>query len=471
MKYVHNQEKLKFIQEKRPNILTKLIYDSQTFCSTLRFSIKIINGNRTLEMLASLRSSSSFTRAFSRIDAGITQVAKDVMWIGVNDYDLREFHSMESPVGTSYNSYLLGNDTVVDSVKYTLSNQWIERLKTVGGDDLKGIKHIVMNHAEPDHSSGLPQLLAAAPHIELVCTQMNLNTLKKFYGNFAKKVRIVKSGEPFKVGGKELILQGVPMAHWPESAVTYWPERKILFSNDAFGQHIATTQRFLDEIDLSLYKREAKSYYANILMRHGRPVMNALKAAASLPGIDMILPSHGVGFRRPEDIKLGIELYTRWAQMKPLPKLTVLYDCNWFGTEKMAQAIAAGASHVNGVDIEMLHARRTHITRTASEVLDSAAIAVGSAVLHENVLPDLAMHIQYLRCLNIKNKAGAIFGTYGWSPKTLAKEIRSQLFLPTKVEEVAEPIVSQWHPSSDDLERCEELGKKLAEVALEKGSK
>lgn len=404
------------------------------------------------------------------MDAGITQVAKGVLWIGCNDWDLREFHSMESPVGTSYNSYVIeGTEpTVIDPVKAPFAEQWIDRLKSLYGDDLKGLKNIIVQHAEPDHTSALPTFMRRFPHVKLLCTKLNHKTMSRFYRTKDWNWQEVKLGQPIKLGDRTVVMAGVPMAHWPEQAVTYMPEEKILFSSDAFGQHIATTKRFVDEIDQGLFMSEAKSYFANILLRLQKPVLGALKTAASLPGLDMVLPSHGVGFRRPEDIAAGVKLYTDWANQKPSAKVTVMYDCNWFGTEKIAEAIASGASTVKDVDVNMFHVRKTHITKVATELVDTAALAVGSPVLHESILPDLALHMNYLRCLGIRDKAGLIFGTYGWSKPVVPKEIRNQLFTPTKTAEVAEPILANWNPDDSDLLRCEEAGKKLAEEAKSK---
>jgi len=39
------------------------------------------------------------------------------------------------------------------------------------------------------------------------------------------------------------------MLHWPDSMFTYVVEDKILMPNDAFGQHLASAQRFDDEVD------------------------------------------------------------------------------------------------------------------------------------------------------------------------------------------------------------------------------
>ena len=181
----------------------------------------------------------------------------------------------------------------------------------------------------------------------------------------------------------------------------------------------------------------------------------------------MVLPAHGVGYRRAEDILDAVKKYQKWASYKPDPKVSVLYDCNWFGTEKMATAIASGVGKVSGVQVDMFHVRRTHITRTATEVMDSAAVAIGSPVLHESILPDLACHLNYLRCLGIKNKVGGIFGTYGWQEKIVPNEIRNQLFTPNKIPEVCPPVMAHWGPKDEDLKKCEEMGKQLALKAIE----
>lgn len=401
------------------------------------------------------------------MDAGVTEVAKNIFWIGVNDWDLREFHSMHAPVGTSYNSYLIqcSKPTIIDAVKAPFYGTWVSRLQTMYGDDLRGISYIILQHAEPDHTSGITQFLKDFPHIQLLCTKQNFDTLSRFYNTKNWNYKLVKLGEPIQLGDKSVVMAGVPMAHWPEQAVTYVPDQRVLFTSDAFGQHIATSKRFVDEIDSGLYHNELKSYFGNILLRLRNPVLKAIKTAASLPGIDCILPAHGVGCRKPQDIAHVIKLYTDWANQKPEKKLTILYDCNWFGTERMAVAVAAGASKT-GVDVKMIHARRTHITNTVTEMVDSAGLAVGSSTLHEYILPDLACHLSYLKCEQIRNKVGGIFGTYGWNKNAVPKDIRQHLFTPTKVKEVANPVMAHWNPRQEDFEKCEELGQLLGKAVI-----
>ncbi len=74
---------------------------------------------------------------------------------------------------------------------------------------------------------------------------------------------------------------------------TYIPEDKLLLPNDAFGQHIASAERFDDQLDWGILKEEAAKYWANIVLPYSDQVKAALPAVASLE-FDMIGPSHGI---------------------------------------------------------------------------------------------------------------------------------------------------------------------------------
>ena len=94
----------------------------------------------------------------------------------------------------------------------------------------------------------------------------------------------------------------MPMVHWPDSMATYSEQDKILFSNDAFGQHYASEERYADEVGLDKILPEAAKYYANIVLPYGQPVLKALEAASALD-IESICTSHGLIWRRKEDIE------------------------------------------------------------------------------------------------------------------------------------------------------------------------
>lgn len=107
---------------------------------------------------------------------------------------------------------------------------------------------------------------------------------------------VVKEGDKISLGSRELTFVPMPMLHWPDNMVTYCTQDCILFSNDAFGQHYASSKRFDDEVDEYVLFYEAKKYFANILWPYARLIGGALKKASALD-IKMIAPAHGVIWR------------------------------------------------------------------------------------------------------------------------------------------------------------------------------
>jgi flavorubredoxin len=69
--------------------------------------------------------------------------------------------------------------------------------------------------------------------------------LRSYYGEDLR-VTSITDKPSLSLGGRTLSFVPVPMVHWPDSMVTYIPEEKLLLSNDAFGQHLATSKRFDD---------------------------------------------------------------------------------------------------------------------------------------------------------------------------------------------------------------------------------
>ena len=107
------------------------------------------------------------------------------------------------------------------------------------------------------------------------------------------------------------------MLHWPDSMFTYVKEAKTLLPNDAFGQHLATSRRFADEVDPGVLMEEASKYYANILMPFGGPIEKMLDKIGEMGlEIEAIGPSHGVIWRTAEDVARILEAYGRWSRFE-----------------------------------------------------------------------------------------------------------------------------------------------------------
>ena len=381
-------------------------------------------------------------------------------WVGYIDWTVRDFHGYKTESGSTYNAYLIRDEktAVIDAVKGPYVEKYLDHIRAL--TDLDKIDYIVCNHAEPDHSGGLPGFMAACPQAELICNAKCKTALELHYDTAAWKWKVVDDGDEVSLGKRTLTFINTPMVHWPESMFTYVPEDKLLFSMDAFGQHYASAYRFDDEEPLDVILQEAKAYYANIVMLYGRPIAQTMARAAEMD-IEMIAPSHGVIWR--SHIKEVFAAYQRYVVCKPRPKVLVVYASMWQSTEKMALAILEGAQECN-VEAQLYNVESTHMTRIATEALDCAAIAIGSPTLNNGIMPSLAGVLCYLKGLRPTHKKGFAFGSYGWSKRGGPTEVGAAIE-EMKIEIMRDPLRAQYVPTPEVLEECREAGRAMGRYA------
>ena len=97
-----------------------------------------------------------------------------------------------------------------------------------------------------------------------------------------------------------------------------------------------------------------------------------------------------------------------------------------------------------------------------TEIFKTKAVIVGSPTFNQGVLPTISPILEDLRGLRFQNKAGAAFGSYGWSGE--AVQLIEEHLGRCKIPVVAEGVRAKWQPKPDDLIRCTELGQKMARV-------
>ena len=389
-----------------------------------------------------------------------TRLTEGVSWVGYVDWNVRDFHGYVTERGSTYNAYLIEDEkvAVIDTVKGMYADAFLKRI--AAKVPLDKVDYIVCNHAEPDHSGGFPAAVAACPNAAVVCNEKCRKALSQHFDTTGWNFHVVKDGETLSLGSRTLQFFDTPLVHWPESMVTYLQEDKILFSMDAFGQHYATSYRFDDEVDLTEIMQQAKMYYANIVLPYERPVGNALERLGGLE-ISMIAPSHGIIWR--SHIAEILEAYTGWRVSKPVKKVIVAFSSMWDATRMMAKAIAEGAEEFD-VDVHLLDMAANNNTVFVTDVMDAAAIAIGSPTLNLGIMPRMASALTYLRGLKPKGKYGVAFGSYGWVPKGSDEIVEYMKAM--NMEIIGEPIACQFSPKEDVLERCRQAGRQLAEIAL-----
>jgi flavorubredoxin len=390
-----------------------------------------------------------------------TTLTENINWVGHVDWPVRDFHSFDTDRGATYNAYLIRDEktTLIDTVKWGFEADLKSKIEAL--TDPEKVAYVVCNHAEPDHSGSLPGILKFLPNATLLCDEKCKKILSRHYDISDWKIQLVSTGDEVSIGQRTLHFIETPMVHWPESMFTYVPEDKILFSMDAFGQHYATSQRFDDEVPLFEVIKEAKTYYANIIMPYGKMVAKTLDKVADLD-IEMIAPSHGLIWRTHLD-KI-VRAYKDWMVCQPSRKVLVMYDTMWEGVGKMAEAIHGGAAQ-EGIDAQLIHIRRTNLTNIATEVMDAAAVAFGSSTLNQHLMPMAGAVLTYLKGLRPVNKAGFAFGSYGWSGGG-AEDVDSYL-KEMKWDILRDPITSRYRPTNELLEECRQAGMMLADKARE----
>ena len=382
-----------------------------------------------------------------------------VNWVGVVDWNIRDFHGYITSRGSTYNAYLISDEKIalIDTVKHAFSNELIENISEL--TSLEKIDYIIVNHVEMDHSSSLPIIAKLAKNAKIISSQRGKDALIEHYGADFNVVETVKSGDELKLGKRTLRFIEAPMLHWPDSMFTYIVEDKILMPNDAFGQHFAGSGRFDDEVDECELMEEAKTYYANILMPFAPLITRKIQEIVQMGiPIDIIAPSHGIIWRK--DPSKIINAYLNWSSGAAKQKAVVVFDTMWGSTDKMARAIADGLTS-GGIEVKLLKLRATDNTDVVTEILDAKMVVVGSPTLNNQMFPSLGSFLTYITGLKPKGKIWGFFGSYGWGGG--AVKDMTEMAKKAGFELYESNVEVKYVPDKEDLKKCFDFGQKIAQ--------
>ena len=374
------------------------------------------------------------------------KICEGVYWVGAVDWNLRNFHGYETEKGSTYNAYLIIDEkiTLIDAVKAGFEEEMLARISSV--IDPAKIDVIVSNHAEPDHSGGIPAVRALAKNAKVYCAAgAGVKDLTAYYGDLGYIG--VKAGETLSLGKHTLTFVPTPMVHWPDNMVSYMTPGNILFSNDAFGQHYASDERTDTECDLPEAYIQARKYYANIVQPYG---MQTGKALAALEGlqIDTICPSHGIIWT--QHIPDILALYRSWVANEYDDTVAIVFDTMWHSTEAMAHAIES-AFLACGFKPRLYNLHYCHNSDVIADAMTAKYIAVGSPTLNNNMMPSVASFLTYFKGLNGNKKRFVAFGSYGWggqSPDQVFEALKSP-----KCEPLLPAVKCAYKPTRDQLDK------------------
>ena len=399
---------------------------------------------------------------------GIVKVTDNIFWVGAVDWNVKSFHghTYTTKRGTTYNAYLIVDEKIalVDTVYGPFTNEMIEKIEEVIGS-VSRIDYVISNHVETDHSGGMPGLMARIPKVPVYCTQKGKEGLyKNYYGNWDYK--IVKSGDELKLGKNTCVFLEAPMIHWPDSMFTYVKEQQVLLPNDAFGQHIATSERFDDEVDMHFVMEEATKYYANILWPLNSLISKKLDEVIKMNiGIKIIGPSHGIIWRK--DPGKIVKFYSDCSNSRVTVdnKVVIAYETMWNSTELIAKSIAEGLIS-EGMSVKLYNIPVSDMTEVIAECFTAKGILFGSSTHDNEMLPNIAMFIHMLKGLRPKGKYAGCFGSMGWAGGAV-KDMQETL-AKSGLEFVIEPVSCKFVPDKEETKKCIEFGKSFAKILKSK---
>ena len=334
----------------------------------------------------------------------------NIEWVGYVDWSLRDFHGYNAERGSTYNAYLVRDEkpALIDAVKAAFAPQLLEHLAAL--IDPAAVTYVVCNHAEPDHSGGLPQVMARLPQATLLCNARCRTILGQHYDTSAWKIRVVSEGNARVAGPPQPGVRGnadgtlarvdVHLCAGGEAAVFHGRLRTALRHRAAFRPRVRSGNG----------AGRGRIYYANIVCPYSAAVAAAIEKVAALD-VEMIAPSHGIVWQR--HVPVILEAYRSWVSGRAKAKVLIIYDTMWESTAHMAEEIFQGACQP-GVTVARCNLQQMSLTRMAAEVLDAAAVAFGCPTLNRGMTPPAAAALYYLQGLRPAGKLGLAFGSYGW---------------------------------------------------------
>ena len=391
------------------------------------------------------------------------ELAKGVHWVGAVDWDIRDFHGYSTYKGTTYNAFLVVDEkiTLFDTVKRSHMGELLRNIRAIV--DPKKIDYIVVNHVEMDHSGSLPALVDIIKPEKIFCSPMGKKAILDHFHQEDWPFEVVKSGTEVSLGKRTVQFIETRMLHWPDSMFSFLKEDGILFSSDAFGQHYASSERFDDEVDLSVVMKESAKYYANILYLFAPLIKKLLASVADMNlNIKMIAPDHGVIWRTHQNEILAA--YDKWSKNEADKKALVIYDSMWHSTEEMAHAVSSGLIEA-GVSTNMVNLQVHHRSDVMTQVLGAKAVVLGSSTLNNGLLPRMAGFLMYMRGLKPTNKIGATFGSFGWSGEAVS--LMNTALEDMKIDVIEDGLKIKYVPDDEKLEECREMGRRIGKAVNE----
>ncbi len=380
------------------------------------------------------------------------KIIKNIYEVGAIDWDRRLFDKLiPTPDGTTYNAYLIkGSEktALLDTVDPPKSDTLFNNLAKAG---VEKIDYVISHHGEQDHSGCINEVLLIYPEAKVVtnpkCKAMLMDLLQTEEDKFIT----VEDDQTLSLGDKTLQFIYTPWVHWPETMSTYVQEDKILFSCDFFGSHLATSSLFVD--DEGVVYEAAKRYYAEIMMPFRSNIKKNMERLAPFQ-IDMIAPSHGPLYDKPEFI---VNAYKDWISDEVKNEVVIPYVSMHESTKLLVEYLVEALIERN-VAVKQFNLASSDLGKLAMALVDAATIVIGTGTVLTGAHPKAAYAAVLVNALRPKTRFASIVGSYGWGGK-MVEQIQ-QLLVNMKVEFI-EPVVVKGVPKQEGFEAVDKLADQI----------
>lgn len=349
------------------------------------------------------------------------EITSGVYYTGVNDRTTELFESLwPLPLGVTYNTYIVKgamHTALIDGVEIGECDKLRENIEAILGPG-KAPQYLVINHMEPDHSGAIRVIRSFYPDITIVGNAKTLDMVKGFYG-IDTNVMKVADGDSIDLGDITLVFRLTPMVHWPETMMTYVPERKLLFSGDGFGCFGALNGGVIDmEMDVEPYFPEMVRYYACIVGKYGMFVQKALAKLEALD-VEYICSTHGPVWH--EEASRVIDMYARMSRYDAETGVVIVYGSMYGNTAEMAEIIACRLAERGIRKIRIYDAARADLSLILRDVFELRGLIIGSATYNNTLFPPVETVVQAIKTREIKNRVVATFGSFTWASQALKR--------------------------------------------------
>lgn len=388
------------------------------------------------------------------MDLKIKPIKNNVYYIGSKDINRKLFDQLVPlPQGTTYNSYLVKGSEKTAIIDTDYPKKLDEYKKRLEENNITKVDYIISNHAEQDHSGGIPMLLEMYPDAKVVTNAKVKENVMNMLHVAEDKFIVINDGDELSLGDKTFKFILAPFVHWPDTMFTYLKEDNMLFTCDFLGAHYTKNDLFADYTNDLI--EAVKRYYAEIIM----PFRNFAKKYTQQVkemNVELILPSHGPIYDKPEWI-LG--LYEDWTSDRVENKVVIPYVSMYESTSMLVDRLNQKLTDA-GIEVKLFDLAHCDEGELSMELVDCATVVLGSSMVLAGPHPAAVMAAYLTNALRPKLRYYSIIGSYGWGGNlegTLEK-----MFTIIKPEKL-DYVVIKGRPRDVDFEKIDELANQIIE--------